>query len=264
MPSLSSAIAKRRRSGLNSGLDLLETLAASKGVMTLTAIAQALDMSKAGVFEQLSTLTRRGYVERSARNSYSIGMKLLEIGFRARGFALARIAAPRMEALSRKLSEGVILGALDGADVVYLHLVESPQVVRVHAEVGDRIPAHCTSTGLALLAEMDDREVQGLVPNKLKALTKQTLRTRAAVLAELDKTRARGFAINSGGWREDVGGLAVAIRDETGSTRAALCIAVPRYRLTRAWIADSARALQAAADQIGADLARPEAVLRRA
>lgn len=246
---------KRPRSGLNSGLDLLETLAAADGAMTLTAIAGMLGMSKAGVFEQLSTLTRRGYVARSARSEYSVGMRLWELGCSVPGLALARLAAPHMTALSRRINEGVILGALDGADVVYLHLVESPQAVRVHAKVGDRIPAHTTSTGLALLAAMSDAEVEQLFPPELKGSSPETLRTREAMLVELGRVRARGYAINRGGWRSDVGGIAVAIEDRTGAASAALCVAVPLYRLTKAWIAPTAQALRLAADRIGADLA---------
>lgn len=255
MANKSSPITKRRRSGLNSGLDLIEALAAADGPMTLTTLASSLGMSKAGVFEQLSTLTRRGYVERSASNACSIGMKLWELGCKATGLALARVAAPHMAALSREINEGVILGALDGVDVVYLHLVESPQAVRVHAEVGDRIPAHCTSTGLALLASLPAAEVERRLPAELAGLTGETLRMREKLLAELTRTRARGFAVNRGGWRSDVGGIAVTIRDRAGETQAALCVAVPRYRLTRKWVAGASRALMAAAEKIGSEVA---------
>lgn len=223
--------------------------------MTLTAIASSLGMSKAGVFEQLSTLTRRGYVSRSSHNEYCVGMKLWELGCSVPSSSLALVAAPHMATLSRRINEGVILGALDGADVVYLHLVESPQAVRVHAEVGDRIPAHCTSTGLALLAELDDDEVERLIPPELEAMSRETLATRPALLAELSRIRARGFAINRGGWRSDVGGIAVVIPNLMSTTAAALCVAVPLYRLTKAWVTPSVRAVRLAAASIAADLA---------
>jgi DNA-binding IclR family transcriptional regulator len=61
-----------------------------------------------------------------------------------------------MDRLASASNDGVILGVLSGFEVAYVHLVGSPQAVRVHAEVGQRIPAHCTSTGLALLAQDPD------------------------------------------------------------------------------------------------------------
>ena len=54
------AKANRLRSGLDSGIDVLEALAAAKSDMTLTNIATALQMSKSGTHNVLSTLVRRG------------------------------------------------------------------------------------------------------------------------------------------------------------------------------------------------------------
>jgi len=155
-----------------------------------------------------------------------------------------------MEKLVGEVQEGVILGVLDGFEVVYVHLVESSQAVRVHAAVGDRIPAHCTSTGLALLSQQEDTYLDRAVPAKLPAFTEQTIVNRRTLLAELQRIRGRGYAINRGGWRVDVGGIAVRIGDTHGHVVSGLCIAVPRYRMTNAWIARSAPSLIRVAEKI--------------
>ena len=157
-----STLTNRRRSSLDSGLDVVELLARVREQMTLTDIANSLRMSKSGVHSLLATLKRRGFVARSANGGYRLGVKAWEIGCAASGAELGHVAAPHMARLSEKISEGAILGRLDGADVVYLRLVESPQAVRVNAKVGDRIPAHCTSTGLALLAALTTEDVKAL------------------------------------------------------------------------------------------------------
>ena len=155
-----------------------------------------------------------------------------------------------------EVKEGAILGILDGFDVVYVHLVESAQAVRVHAAVGDRIPAHCTSTGLALLATLDDAHLDRVLPPRLPAVTPQTIVDRRSLRDEIRRIRTRGFAINRGGWRLDVGGLAVRINDSRGSIIAGLCIAAPLYRMTKPWIDRSAPLLTPAAARIAAALGK--------
>jgi DNA-binding IclR family transcriptional regulator len=172
---------------------------------------------------------------------------------------IARHAAPHMERLARDLSEGAILGLLDGFDVVYIHLVDSPQPVRVHTNVGDRIRAHCTSTGLALLAALPEEELRAVLPARLAKVTEDTIIDREELLRELQRIRLRGYAVNRGGWQIEVGGAAVAV---PGHARIALCVAAPRYRVTRAWLARICPRLQAASAEIAAqtgDILRPAA-----
>src|SRR5262249_28053486 len=128
--------------------------------------------------------------------------------------------------------------------------------VRVNAAVGDRIPAHCTSTGLALLASLDDAHVERLLPRKLLPVTGKTLTRRDALLAEVARIRNRGYAINRGGWRIDVGGIAAPIPVGAPQLQvtAGLCIALPLYRMTRPWIARTAPILVQYAARIGAAL----------
>lgn len=246
-----STISNRARSGLDSGLDVLELLARERKELSLTEISAALGMSKSGVHSVLATLMRRGFIGRSLRGGYELGVKAWDVGSAVPGLDLAVFAAPHMAWLSEKIDEGVILGRLDGADVLYLHLVESPQAVRVHASVGDRIPAYCTSTGLALLASLTNEDVLSRLASRLKAVTSATLTTREEVMRELEVVRRRGYAINRGGWRLDVGGVSVCVRDEAGAALGALCVAVPRYRMTKVWVTRVVPLLEEAASRIG-------------
>jgi DNA-binding IclR family transcriptional regulator len=225
--------------------------------LSLTEIASALGMSKSGVHRLVATLTRRRFVVRSSGGGYRLGIKTWEIGCTAPGVELATLAAPHMAQLAATISEGVILGRLDGCDVVYLHLVEGPQTVRVHANVGDRIPAHCTSTGLALLAALAPHELRAILPQRLKSVTPATISSRDQLLHELDAVRRRGHVVNRGGWRLDVGGAAVCVTHADGRAIAALCVAVPLYRMTRTWLTRVLPHLRSAADRIGVSVTVP-------
>ena len=250
MANKGSSLSNKPRSSLNSGLDVLELLSKRRSPTNLTDIAAALGMSKSGVHSLLTTLSDRGFIERDANGAYDLGLKAWEVGCSVPQLDIGRFAAPHMNDLVRTVSEGAILGILQGRDVVYAHLVESPQPVRVHAELGDRIPAHWTSTGLALLSALPDDEVRALLPAKLEPRTDQTIIDIDQLLRELQRVRTRGYAINRGGWRLDVGGVAAAVLAHDSRPAAAVCVAAPLYRMTRTWLATICPAMMICVDRV--------------
>jgi DNA-binding IclR family transcriptional regulator len=225
------------RSGLSRGLDVLELLSGRRDGLGLGVIARELEMSKSGTHGVLATLTRHGFVERLPGGIYRLGMQAWHVGNGVPSADLARVATPLMEQLVRNVGEGAILGVLAGFDVIYLRLVEGSQAVRVHAQVNDRIPANCTSTGLALLAFQAPGYLDAVMPSKLTQVTPATIADGEGLRRELKRVQARGYAINLGGWRADVGGIAAPVLNDDGIAFAGLCVAAPRYRMNKAWFA---------------------------
>lgn len=249
-----SSKANKPRSGLNSGLDVFEILA-TRRVASLTEIARDVSMSKSGVHSLLAILVERGYAERTSDGAYQLGFRAWGLGGTSGPADVGRIAAPFMSRVAQEIDEGAILGTLVGFDVVYLHVVESQQAVRVNAEIGARIPANCTSTGVALLSGLTDDRIRTLLPEKLTGLTPHTLVDPEKLLVEVEATRKRGFAINRGGWRVDVGGIAVAVRDRQDNAVAGLCVSAPLYRMNKEWFARVVPATIAAGQRISSALA---------
>ena len=250
---------------LGTGLDILELLARERRALALGEIAQALGLAKSGTHRLLATLAARGYVEHDEGGIYRLGIKTWEIGHAVPKLDLVHVAAPAMEALARRLDEAAILGVREGFHVFYPHLVESSQPVRVHARVGDRIPAHCTSTGLCLLAHLSEEQLDALMPAVLEPVTQFTITDPRELKRELARVRARGHAINNGGWRADVGGVAVPIFGPDGAVAAGLCVSAPRYRMTRAWQRRVTAALVETAEAVSDRLARrPKPARKRA
>lgn len=248
----------RGRSGLNSGLDVLECIAGAGRPLTLTEIAERIAMSKSSVHTLLATLQQRGYLHRLADQSYAVGLRTWEVGCTAGPTGLGRIAGPHMAQLVRDIADGVSLGVLDGAEMVCVQLVESPRAVRVHSNIGDRTPAHCVSSGLAFLAHLPEDVVLKLLPAKLVQPTSNTLATRDELLAELRRVRPRGYAFCRGAWRLEVGGVSVPVLGPDDQVAAALCVAAPSFRTTRDWVAATVPALKATARSIERDLGRSD------
>lgn len=217
-------------------LDVLEFLSRERRPTALGAVAAAVGMSKGGTYRILATLCARGYATRGEGGTYGLGYRLWETGWAVPGAQLVPRATPIMQRVADTIGDGAILGALDtNGDVVYLHVIESRQAVRVYVEVGSRLPAHVSATGLACLAHLPPERLRQVLPPKLKAWTSETITNRDALMRELERVRARGYARTLGTFRSDVGGVAAPIFAADGNVIAALCVSSPRYRIDAAW-----------------------------
>ena len=233
------------------GLDVIEFLAKERKPTLLGAVSAAIGLSKAGTHRILSTLTARGFVVRADGGIYSLGYRAWEIGWSVPGVEMIPRAVPVMQRMADVVGDGAILGALDsGFEVVYLHVIESHQAVRVYIDVGSRLPAHVTATGLACLAWLPEERLNAIVPPKLAAWTPQTITDRRALIKELAKIRARGYARTLGTFRVDIGGVAAPIFGTDGRPIAALCVSSPRYRIDATWNKRVPKAVMAAAKEI--------------
>jgi DNA-binding IclR family transcriptional regulator len=105
------------------------------------------------------------------------------------------------------------------------------------------------------LATLPEADLGAILPATLEAISVDSITTHEALRAELAQTRARGYAMNFGGWRIDVAGVAAAILDSAGHAAGALCIAVPRYRVTQAKLHALGRQVRAGAGTVAASLA---------
>jgi DNA-binding IclR family transcriptional regulator len=141
---------------------------------------------------------------------------------------------------------------LEGATVRFVAAVESPTAVRVASRLGLTMPAHCTSTGKAMLAQLPEAEIGRLYPDEhLERLTDHSIATRAELLSELARIRRRGYAINREESEDSVASVAVPIRTRAPGMRLALNAAAPANRLKPSHYPKVAALLVEAAKEIG-------------
>jgi DNA-binding IclR family transcriptional regulator len=94
---------------------------------------------------------------------------------------------------------------LDGTSVRFIAALESPSAVRVVSRLGRTMPAHCTSTGKAMLANFSDEELHKLYPDpNLEQLTQNSVSTLTQLCAELVEVRKSGAMIRTCGSRAGV------------------------------------------------------------
>jgi DNA-binding IclR family transcriptional regulator len=166
---------------------------------------------------------------------YVAGPALVEIGLTAvRTMDIRRYARPILEELAARFEETVHLAGLEGGMVRYLDAVESPRMLRVAARTGTALPANCTASGKAMLAELPDQEVLSLFPGDaaLPGQTGRSITDRAAFISELRRVRERGFALNEGESEEGVASVAVPVPGPHHRPVAALTVSGPLSRLS--------------------------------
>jgi IclR family transcriptional regulator, KDG regulon repressor len=204
-------------------MNLLEALVRSGQPRRLTELARQLGLTKPNVYRLLSTLSALGYVQKDPATSlYSPTMKMWEMGsLLVRDTDLVAVAKPRLRKLCEETHESVQLTVFDAGFVVYVDKVDSPQPLKAMTAIGSRVPASATSTGKAMLAWMPP-EALDMAFAHVKRFTPLTLMRRRDIEADLEETRARGFAINRGEFRLGVCGLGVPVRDRTGGIVAAI------------------------------------------
>jgi DNA-binding IclR family transcriptional regulator len=204
-------------------MNLLEALVRSGQPRRLTELARQLGLTKPNVYRLLSTLSVLGYVKKDPDTSlYSPTLKLWEMGsMLVRDVDLVSVANPRLRRLCDECGESVQLTVFDAGYVVYVDKVDSAQPLKAMTSIGSRLPASVTSTGKALLAWMPS-EALDLAFQHVKRYTPLTLTRRKDIERDLEETRARGYAINRGEFRVGITGIAVPIRDRTGTVVASI------------------------------------------
>ncbi len=205
----------------------------------------------------LAMLTYRGFVRQDpVSKAYLPGPALTGVAFAIFSrIDVQRSAAPIMRGLSEQLRETIHVGMLDGAGVRFVAAVEGPAAVRVASRLGRTLPAHCTSTGKAMLAQLPEAELRQLLPDeRLERITPHSLGGRTELEGELLRTRQRGYAVNREESEEGVASVAVPIPTRAPGLRLALNAAAPVGRLDPADYPAVAAALVKAAKEIGDQL----------
>lgn len=232
MPALRKLKAQPSRAVLG-GLAILESFDAGHSRQSLADISHRLRIPKATALRTLRALEEKHYViyDRSdGRYALGIGVLALAQQYLLRYEALP-IVRPMLVELARETGETAHFGVLQGPEVVYLEIAESPQRVRAYVLRGDHLPAHAVAAGKAILAHAAPAVLDAVLASGLPRLAPATITDRPAFLRELRTTRQRGYGLNIGEWLADVTGVSAPIFGYSGEVEGAIGVAGPMSRL---------------------------------
>jgi DNA-binding IclR family transcriptional regulator len=236
-------------------LTLLEFIAEEP--RTLGQLAARLDVHKSTASRLAQTLEVQGFVRRDDHNVYRLGSRLFSLAFDALAKVdVRRVAAPHLRRLGELTGQTIHLAVLEGQEAFYVDKYESPQSVRMYSRIGRQAPLHCTGVAKAILAFRPLEEQRTLAQRiTFTPYTKHTITTPAALLAELEKVRARGYAYDDREHEDFVHCIAAPIAMPDGDVKAAVSIATTTMSVTPKQLLDMVPHLLEAALAIQKDLA---------
>jgi DNA-binding IclR family transcriptional regulator len=162
---MSSDLKTQSVPALDRAFNALELLAASKSGLTLPELSRRLELPKSSTHALLLTMERRGYLHRNARtNRYLFGLGLFTLANRAlAGLELREKASPFLRALVMRTRLTAHLAMLDHGEAVLIEKVEPQGVNKLATWLGKRMDVHCTAVGKAIIAWLEDAELDELI-----------------------------------------------------------------------------------------------------
>jgi IclR family KDG regulon transcriptional repressor len=221
-------------SSVSKALSLLEAFSPEQPQITLSELARRIGSHKSSAFRLLATLEAHGFVEKiPVGHGYRLGWKLAELTGRLLArYELRELAAPQMEQLAEKTGEIVHLSILDGSEIVYLEKKGRSQPLTVSTPIGGRSPAHASAMGKALLAGLDEVELERtLAGSRLQRFTPTTITDRRRLIRELAAIRSQGYALDNEETFPGIRCVAAPLRDRVGRVVAALSVTAPAQRM---------------------------------
>jgi DNA-binding IclR family transcriptional regulator len=177
-------------------IDLLETFAANPAWTSLADLHARTGFPRSSLHGLLRTLRDAGWIETDAGGTrFRLGVRALICGtaYLDRDPVMP-YATDALERIREQTGCTAHYARLCGDQVVYLETRESRHSQHLVSRVGRTLPAYATSLGKALLAELTQDEVTGLLPATLSPLTDHTIATRDLLLTDLARIRDLGYA----------------------------------------------------------------------
>ncbi len=167
--------------------------------------------------------------------NYRIGPGLIPVGQAAiNQFTLSDQLIPMMHALRDVSGETVHLAVFENNEMLHIRRVESDHVVRVVCPPGTRDRMHSTGLGKAFLAGLPEPDLSRVLQSiTLERRTPNTITDRTALLAELKRIRARGYAVDHEEGRLGVRCVGLALVERSGQPVGAISITGPAARWTQ-------------------------------
>jgi DNA-binding IclR family transcriptional regulator len=253
----------------SAGFEALPSPTAAKTMAIVDLLArQPLGVSAAQVaresgvtgnlaFRILKTLVAQGYcLQHPDTKEYTLSRRLLDLaGPKAGERSLAVAAYEPMRSLRDLTGETVQLVIEAAGKAVVLEQVRGTHALQVCGQVGMRIPLYSCAPGKAILAWWPEaRRHQWLRSERLKRFTMATLATQRALVADLEASRDRGYAVDRAEGIEGIHCVAAPILDPRGEPVAAVTVMAPAARLPEERFAMLAERCHRAARDIACQL----------
>lgn len=193
---------------------------------TLKDVADILGVHRSTALRLLQTLVANGFARRLSDGRHAVGTGLIQIAQQTLDHLdLRPLAHPHLRRLHRTCGHTIHLAQLIDDEIIYIDKIDGTDGVRMYSRVGRSAPLHASGVGKAILALLPEERATELIEGAdLVAHTDTTLRIRAALEAELERIRERGYAVDDGEFEDFSTCIAAPLRNSTGDVTAAVSL----------------------------------------
>ncbi|MFB9949237.1 IclR family transcriptional regulator [Rhizobium puerariae] len=232
---------------------VLECFSVNDRALSLSEICERTGFPRSTTHRLMASLKEVGFLDQDReRDKYRLGLKLFELGnIVLMNLDLHREARPIVDSLKRMSGQMVHLAIFDGQSAVVIHRADpSPDHAPTSTSI-ENAPVHCTSVGKAILAWQSEAVIQKVINAGLRVYTDATITSGPALLAELEKTRQRGYAIDDGEHQPGLRCVGAPIRGQNGQVIAGISVSGPSWQINMSDIEELSKVVIHHANLIG-------------
>lgn len=195
--------------------------------------ARLLGISPSSAHRLLRTLADLGLLEKNeTTGGFGPGLEL----YRLTATLLARsnlgqAARQPMQTLAMQSGEAVFLCLRSHDRRILLDAATGPRQLQYLLRLGEELPLHVGSSGLAILAWLPQEEAARILEGDLPAHSDKTITDPAQLRHLLREIRAQGFAVSFGHHIEDGVGVSAPIFNAHAEVLGSLLLTIPEARL---------------------------------
>lgn len=204
----------KRVPALDKGFAILNLIAKDRKPLGITDLSKALHYNKGTVFNIVHTMADLGVLDRSTDGKFQLGLKMVTLGRAADGNAhLIQIVHPYLEEINKKTKLSAFLGIRSGLRVVIIDKVDAAFDIKIHSEIGMRIPLLAGAGGQVLLCQLSDAEIADILSkNSLKKFAPNSCLNKRVYKEMVKRVRKEGIALDDEMYIEGIRALAVPLR----------------------------------------------------
>jgi IclR family transcriptional regulator, blcABC operon repressor len=241
---------------------ILNTLAAGPANASLASLSRRLQLPPSTALSICNSLVQANMRGRNVDGTYRLGPQVLEL---SRGFLNQTDLHSEFQRAVAELNvlpeQTIVCAVLRERDVVYIGRRPGTYPIGVSYEIGMRLPAHCTASGLALLSGLTDDELLQLFTEEgagdLVTLTARSIASVPQLLDRVADIRARGYAVDNEETALGMLCVGAAVRDDARRTIGAVAVSMAKAALREREVPSIAAEVQQLAHRISIALGAP-------
>ncbi|MEU0615198.1 IclR family transcriptional regulator [Streptomyces albogriseolus] len=232
------------------------TILQMEGGATVSEIAERLGVARSTAHRLLAMLVYRDFAVQGEDRTYRAG-PVLELAAHSQSLVsrLRAAALPHLRRVVDLLDETANLIVRTGDTARFIAGVECGQALRVGSREGMVFPAHRTTAGLLLLADLTDEELDEVYAEERYRERPADRPDLGRLREELRRLRRNGFAVNQERSERGLVAVGVPVRDRDGTALAGLSVSMPGVRYDPHRLRPLVATLDAAARALERDLA---------